>query len=577
MTNAQDAARDWKSQVLWLNQHLASSDLRLRLIPLETLHPLCDQIAMAVKMSTLRWPGLLQKLSGLMNQIASAMGLQIGRWQAQPDFEQLPMLCVHAQHGIGILKESHHVMLPWLIETKSGPLQLQGHESGWLFAPIKSPPADARVAHAFMQALHGTRLSRTHWAKLAGVALSVHLALLGAGWALMHHVTKPFHQLGWVELLSLSLVVSLGMLINELWVAARRRIIEPEALTAQHGLHLHTSLEHALRQLQLQVISLLAVDAPLTLGLWLAVSAYVCTEDSDVTLGTWLACTLWVTRVIHPVTQLVPLILDFFQARMSGWPLSAPSQTDGTLLPTRVRRDMKSDDLRLALSGVRHRYPGQNLGMEIPSLMIKPGERVAILGDVGSGKSTLLKLLAGTLSPDQGVVRVGQWPAQMVADAGHQLLGYMASGTGSQRGTLRQCLTVHRPGTPEEELLAVCQQVGLSPLIQTHANGLSVPMHEISDGQRQLVAMANMLLRAPRIWLLDNPLSNLDTATRSVNAQLLNDRLGFNQTLVFISQHSEMLSLAHRMVVLKSGRIIMDGGVQEIFKRLGLKPAASES
>jgi ABC-type multidrug transport system fused ATPase/permease subunit len=86
-----------------------------------------------------------------------------------------------------------------------------------------------------------------------------------------------------------------------------------------------------------------------------------------------------------------------------------------------------------------------------------------------------------------------------------------------------------RYGAPEEELLAVCQQVGLSPLIQTHANGLPVPMHEISDDQRQLVAMVNMLLRGPRIWLLDNPLSNLDTATRSVNAQLLNDRIGFNQ------------------------------------------------
>jgi hypothetical protein len=179
MSNPQNAANVWKSKVLWLNQQLALSELRLRLIPLETLNPLCNQIVIQVGMAPWRGSGPLEILSVVMNQIMFAMNLKKGRWQTWPDHAQCPMLGIHVQHGVGLLKEPNDAKMPWFIETPSGPQLLLGHDTGWLFAPIKVSRFDSQMGRACMQEVRNSGLSGLHLIHLihlTGLAMGIHVA-----------------------------------------------------------------------------------------------------------------------------------------------------------------------------------------------------------------------------------------------------------------------------------------------------------------------------------------------------------------------------------------------------------------
>lgn len=214
---------------------------------------------------------------------------------------------------------------------------------------------------------------------------------------------------------------------------------------------------------------------------------------------------------------------------------------------------------------------GQKTLLEIDSLHIQTGERVAILGKNGAGKSTLLKLLTGFVSPQTGNVQVNGQP--VFPNPGERKLRQVRSQTGQvfQGLHLVGRLTVlenvligglaampslrswTRLFTPLETQTAMdaLNTVGMSSFSSARAD-------KLSGGERQKVAIARMLMQNPALILADEPTAALDPTAARDTCELLR-RVSEGRTLISVL-HNEALvpMLADRVIGLKAGRIVLD-------------------
>ncbi|WP_425145461.1 ABC transporter ATP-binding protein [Deinococcus sp.] len=212
-------------------------------------------------------------------------------------------------------------------------------------------------------------------------------------------------------------------------------------------------------------------------------------------------------------------------------------------------------------------YPGTPAVQDL-SLTLAAGETLALLGPSGCGKSTLLRLIAGLETPNSGQVRLNGTdvtalpPEQRALSLVFQdyalfphlsVLDNAAYGP-RQRGANRQQATA--------QARAALALVGL-----THLEGRRI--HELSGGQAQRVALARALAPRPGLLLLDEPLSNLDEPLRASLREELRGLFATLKMAVLLVTHDqrEARALAGRLALMRSGRLVQLGGVDEVFER----------
>jgi len=227
----------------------------------------------------------------------------------------------------------------------------------------------------------------------------------------------------------------------------------------------------------------------------------------------------------------------------------------------------------LTLSGISKRLGDLPVLSDV-SLDLERGSRLAVVGASGSGKSTLLRLIGGFDRPDAGTIRAGEvefsGPRAFVP-AHRRGVGYVA-----QDGALFPHLTVRqnmgfglrRAPSRERRVRDVAELVGLDDaLLERHP-------HELSGGQQQRVALARALAPAPRIILLDEPFSALDTGLRAATREAVVAALERSDVTTVLVTHDqdEALSFGHRIAVIMNGTITQAGPPADVFRR----PASAE-
>jgi len=199
------------------------------------------------------------------------------------------------------------------------------------------------------------------------------------------------------------------------------------------------------------------------------------------------------------------------------------------------------------------------------SFELAAGQRLAVVGASGAGKSTLLQLLAGLVQPSTGEVRVAGRRVMRPADAlvpGHPGVAYL-----SQKSELPKFLRVEqvlryasqRPAAEAQALLTLCRIAHL----------LGRKTHELSGGEQQRVALARLLLGAPRLLLLDEPFSNLDRGHKRELQQVLED-VGnqLNITSILVSHDAaDTLGWANELLVLRRGQLVQRGTPQQLYQQ----------
>jgi iron(III) transport system ATP-binding protein len=215
-----------------------------------------------------------------------------------------------------------------------------------------------------------------------------------------------------------------------------------------------------------------------------------------------------------------------------------------------------------------HKAFGAVKALDDVSLVVPQGQRLAVVGPSGSGKTTLLRLIAGFDTPDNGSIYLGD---ECLADARSAVPPHRRGiGIVAQDGALFPHLTVAGNigfGLPsamhgrEATILQLLEMVGLERSM------LSRRPDQLSGGQQQRVALARALARKPRLMLLDEPFSALDTglraSTRKAVADLLQAR-GITTVLVTHDQ-GEALSFADVVAVMQDGQLLQAGSPREVY------------
>lgn len=299
-----------------------------------------------------------------------------------------------------------------------------------------------------------------------------------------------------------------------------------------------------------------------------------------ITMGALIASVILSGRALSPLSSVAALLVRFQQARVALRGLDA-------MVQRRTERDVERSYVSLS------RIPGQiefrqvqfRYGQGAPvlndvNLVIRPGEKVAILGRIGSGKSTLLRLAAGLYAPTQGHVLLDDVDMRQIdpADLRSQvsLLGQ------SPRlffGTLRDNLQLGRMDrfSADDELIAALRRFGLDRVVQQHPMGLDLPIgedgHGLSGGQKQIVSLVRLTLRDPKVVLLDEPTSGLDEMTEVAALRALAE-WGQGRTMVVVTHRPSVLPFVQRVIVVDQGCIVMDGPREQVLQRLRGGPAA---
>ncbi|MBP5625258.1 MAG: ATP-binding cassette domain-containing protein [Lachnospiraceae bacterium] len=183
----------------------------------------------------------------------------------------------------------------------------------------------------------------------------------------------------------------------------------------------------------------------------------------------------------------------------------------------------------------------------------KKGERVGIVGESGSGKSTFLRLLAGLLSPTEGVVSVaGETKAEGII----KKISMVMQEAMLMPLTIKENITLGKD-VPKERINEVIKAAKLDGWIDSLEEGIDTYLgdraNEISGGQAQRIAIARAMLKDADIILLDEPTSSLDKETTTEVLEAL-DRLMEGKTVVHVTHHPDLLKGYDRIITVKEGR-----------------------
>ncbi|MDR2215294.1 MAG: type I secretion system permease/ATPase [Nevskiaceae bacterium] len=295
--------------------------------------------------------------------------------------------------------------------------------------------------------------------------------------------------------------------------------------------------------------------------------------QSGLSTGTVIACSILTSRTLAPLAQIPAALSRLQNAKVAKEGLDR-------LLTLPVDHDPHKDRYhKPALAGgyrfdkVQYAYgPEEGLAMDVASLSIKPGERIAVLGRTGAGKSTLLRLLAGMAQPQQGRILLDGTPLDLidVADV-RRSVGCLLQDSSLFLGTLRENLLIAAPLADDPTIQRAMKIACADRLLLNQPHGLDLKLREsgvgLSGGQKQALMLARLILREPHVVLLDEPTASLDEATEREVIANLGLWLG-QRTMVVATHRYQILSIVQRVIVVDGGRIVLDAPRDEALRKL---------
>lgn len=296
----------------------------------------------------------------------------------------------------------------------------------------------------------------------------------------------------------------------------------------------------------------------------------------QISMGALIASVILSGRALAPLGQIAGLATRYQSAKHALEGINRITERPIEHHPNRQYIALEDVRGELLFDKVKFAYAPENpTAIQQLQLHIRAGEKVAILGSIGSGKSTLLKLAAGLYEAQQGHITLDNVDIRQLDPT--FLRHHIALLNQHPRlffGSLRENLELARSDnfiSSDQDLLLALSRFGLDKLIRKHPKGLDMPLgedgHGLSGGQKQIIALARLTLRQPRIALLDEPTNGLDPNTENMALHAL-AQWAHDKTLIIVTHRTQVLKLVDRIIVMDNGNIAIDGARDTVLKQL---------
>ena len=295
--------------------------------------------------------------------------------------------------------------------------------------------------------------------------------------------------------------------------------------------------------------------------------------EGEATIGTLLAFNTFLLLLMMPVRMLGMTINGFARAVASGTRIfevldehSEVQEAADAVALDEVRGELRFD-------GVSFEYEGQQVLADL-SFRVNPGEALGIVGGTGSGKSTIINLLPRFYDPSSGRVLVDDVDVRQARLASLRgQIGIVHQEPFVFATSLRENIAYGRPGATDAQVEAAARAAQIHDFVAGLPQGYETSVGErgvtLSGGQKQRIAIARALLLDPRILVLDESTSSVDTWTeRAIQEALAEAQRG--RTTLIISQRIRSVRDAAEIIVLEQGRIVQRGAHEELIEQEGL-------
>ena len=322
----------------------------------------------------------------------------------------------------------------------------------------------------------------------------------------------------------------------------------------------------------LTATSLMSLSATVLLGLVSALVMYIGARqivNHTLTLGSFMMFTALMAMMVAPAFQIVGIGTQLTEAvagleRTREVLRERPEHEDAnrTIVLGLIRGEVDFDKVSFAYE------PGKPVLREI-SFAAKPGTVTALVGSSGSGKSTIIGLIAAFYQPAGGTVRVDGIDLAAVRLSSYRTqLGVVLQDTFLFDGSIRENVAFARPGASEREILEACRIARVDEFAESFENKYDTVVGErgvkLSGGQRQRVSIARAILANPRILILDEATSSLDSESEASIQQGLSYLMQGRTTFV-IAHRLSTIRRADQILVVEGGCIVERGTHESLY------------
>lgn len=293
----------------------------------------------------------------------------------------------------------------------------------------------------------------------------------------------------------------------------------------------------------------------------------------DLSLGDFLSFTFVLGIMIAPIVQMSNIGSQLTEAlagldRTEELMNMAPEANEGerTIVLDKIKGDIAFKDVSFA-------YEEDKDVLHNVSFEVKSGNVVALVGSSGSGKSTIAGLAATFLNPLSGTITLdGQDISKVDLSSYRQYLGVVLQDEFLFEGTIRENIMFPRPNATEDEVIKAVKAAYVDEFTDRFENGLDTLIGErgvkLSGGQRQRIAIARAVLADPKILILDEATSNLDTESEALIQKSL-ATLTEGRTTFVIAHRLSTIRKADQILVIENGRITEKGTHDELIAKEG--------
>lgn len=295
--------------------------------------------------------------------------------------------------------------------------------------------------------------------------------------------------------------------------------------------------------------------------------------EGEITVGDFFAFTLYLGFLIAPIVQM---------SNIGSQITEAFAGLDRTEELMNLEREGEEKDRQhdlgqmtghIHFENVVFGYQKDNPVIKSVSFDAPPGSVTALVGSSGSGKTTIAGLVASFLTPDEGKVTVDDLELKSVKlESYRKYLAVVLQDDFLFEGTIRENILYPRPEASEEELLEAVEKAYVKEFTDRFAEGLETTIGErgvkLSGGQRQRVAIARAVLANPKILILDEATSSLDTESEALIQKSLQELMKGRTTFV-IAHRLSTIRRADQILVIEQGRIVESGNHEKLIATEG--------